>query len=100
MAAHAASLTTAGAGKSGKPCDRLTPPWRSLSRVISRMTDSVNCVAFFDPVSVDIILFLAAPHIFHGAGGPPPARLLSAFALRNGSRLFARCRLARCALTR
>src|SRR5204863_4403900 len=54
MAAHAASLITSGAGKSGKPCDRLTPPCRSLSRVISRMTDSVNCVAFLDPVSFDI----------------------------------------------
>src|SRR5207237_162394 len=57
MAAHAASLITAGAGKSGNPCDRLTPPWRSLSRVISRMTDSVNCVAFLDPVSFDMLLF-------------------------------------------
>ena len=42
IAAHAASLTTSGAGKSGNPCDRFTPPWRWLSRVISRMTDSVN----------------------------------------------------------
>jgi hypothetical protein len=50
----AASFTAAGAAKSGKPCDRLTPPTRSLSRVISRITDSVNCVAFLDPVSFDI----------------------------------------------
>src|SRR5438034_1856301 len=55
MAAHAASLTAAGAGKSGNPCDRLTPPYMWLSRVISRMTDSVNCVAFLDPVSFDIV---------------------------------------------
>src|SRR5260370_19745358 len=54
MAAPAASLITAGAGKSGNPCDRLTPPGGSLRRVISRMTDAVNCVAFFDPVSFDI----------------------------------------------
>src|SRR6185295_432795 len=54
MAAHAASLTAAGAGKSGNPCDRLTPPYISLRRVISRMTDSVNCVAFFDPVILDM----------------------------------------------
>src|SRR5437867_5186999 len=54
MAAMAEALTAAGAGKSGNPCDRLTPPCRSLSRVISRMTDSVNCVAFFDPVSFDM----------------------------------------------
>src|SRR5262245_12319676 len=55
IAAMAAALTASGAGKSGNPCDRLTPPWRSLSRVISRMTDSVNCVAFWDPVSFDML---------------------------------------------
>src|SRR6266498_765756 len=55
MAAMAALLTADGAGKSGNPCERFTPPWRSLSRVISRITDSVNCVAFFDPVSLDMI---------------------------------------------
>src|ERR1700730_17406689 len=54
MAAQAASLIAAGAGKSGNPCDRLTPPYISLRRVISRMTDSVNCVAFFEPASLDI----------------------------------------------
>ena len=32
----------------------MTPPWRSLSRVISRITDSVNCVAFFEPLSLDM----------------------------------------------
>src|SRR5438445_9398090 len=54
MAAQAASLIRSGAGKSGNPCDRFTPPYNSLRRVISRMTDSVNCVAFLDPVSLDI----------------------------------------------
>src|SRR6478735_7860304 len=54
MARHAASFTTAGAAKSGKPCDRFTPRYCWLSRVISRMTDSVNCVAFCDPVSFDM----------------------------------------------
>src|SRR5438094_3679150 len=54
MAAQAASLIRSGAGKSGNPCDRFTPPYISLRRVISRMTDSVNCVAFLDPVSLDI----------------------------------------------
>src|SRR5712692_8950510 len=63
MAAHAASLTEAGAGKSGNPCDRLTPPWASLSRVISRMTDSVNCSAFLEPMSFDIRVI---------SGGPAP----------------------------
>jgi hypothetical protein len=54
MAAHAASFTTAGAAKSGTPRDSYTPPCNSKRRVISRMTDSVNCVAFFEPVSFDI----------------------------------------------
>ncbi len=52
MARHAASLSACGAGKSGNPCDRFTPPYNWFRRVISRMTDSVNCVAFFDPVSL------------------------------------------------
>src|SRR5579864_3870638 len=42
MAARAASLTSAGAGKSGKPWARLTALWCMARRVISRMTDSVN----------------------------------------------------------
>src|SRR6202035_3558457 len=46
MACRAASLTSMGAGKSGKPCERLTALCFSASRVISRMTDSVNCSAF------------------------------------------------------
>src|SRR5215471_6927454 len=54
MAAHAASFTAWGAAKSGNPCDRLTALCASLSRVISRMTDSVNCRAFLDPVTLDI----------------------------------------------
>src|SRR3954469_5400366 len=45
-----------GAGKSGNPCDRFTPPCSWLKRVISRITDSVNCVAFFEPVSFDMSL--------------------------------------------
>src|SRR5580698_9505027 len=45
MAFCAACLISAGAGKSGKPCERLTAPCLRASRVISRMTDSVNCAA-------------------------------------------------------
>jgi hypothetical protein len=41
-AAAAASLRSVGAGKSGKPCARLTAPASTASRFISRMTDSVN----------------------------------------------------------
>src|SRR5258707_15803115 len=46
MAWRAASLTESGAGKSGKPCERFTALCFSARRVISRMTDSVNCSAF------------------------------------------------------
>src|SRR5690348_252715 len=46
MACRAASLISAGAAKSGKPCERFTALCFSASRVISRITDSVNCSAF------------------------------------------------------
>src|SRR6266536_601311 len=42
MARTAAAFTSSGASKSGKPWARLTAPCSSASRVISRMTDSVN----------------------------------------------------------
>src|SRR5260370_34775111 len=45
MACIATFLTSSGAGKSGKPCDRLTAPYFIASRVISRMTDSVKRLA-------------------------------------------------------
>src|SRR2546422_6159917 len=45
MACRAASLISAGAGKSGSPCERLTALCFTARRVISRMTDSVNCSA-------------------------------------------------------
>src|ERR1700722_16092684 len=46
MASCAARLISAGAGKSGKPCERFTALCRSASRVISRITDSVKRSAF------------------------------------------------------
>src|ERR1700686_4351756 len=46
MAWRAASLISAGAAKSGKPWERLTALCFMARRVISRMTDSVNCSAF------------------------------------------------------
>src|SRR5260370_41214453 len=48
IAWRAASFTSAGAAQSGKPCDRLTELCFIARRVISRMTDSVNCSAFAD----------------------------------------------------
>jgi hypothetical protein len=44
--AHRRRLISAGAGKSGKPCERFTAPCLMASRVISRMTDSVKRDAF------------------------------------------------------
>ena len=43
-AREASSLSGCGAGKSGKPWARLTPPCCWQSRVISRITDSVKRV--------------------------------------------------------
>src|SRR5229473_5816065 len=45
MACIATRLMSSGAGKSGKPCERLTAPYFIASRVISRITDSVNKLA-------------------------------------------------------
>src|SRR6516225_7979329 len=45
IACLAASLISAGAAKSGNPCERLTALCFIASRVISRITDSVNCSA-------------------------------------------------------
>src|SRR5215471_18275099 len=45
MAWRAASLISSGAAKSGKPWERLTALCLIAKRVISRMTDSVNCSA-------------------------------------------------------
>src|SRR2546421_5513473 len=45
IACIATRLTSSGAAKSGKPCERLTAPYFIASRVISRMTDSVNWLA-------------------------------------------------------
>src|ERR1700679_2193903 len=48
MAARAASFTSAGAGKSGKPCARLTALYSRARRFISRITDSVNFSALVE----------------------------------------------------
>src|SRR5579862_6575396 len=45
MASSAARLISAGAAKSGNPCERFTALYCSARRVISRITDSVNCAA-------------------------------------------------------
>ncbi len=44
-ASEAAFFRTSGAAKSGNPCDRLIAPCWMASRVISRITDSVNSAA-------------------------------------------------------
>ena len=48
IAFRAASLTSSGAAKSGNPCERLIASCSIASRVISRITDSVNETAFFE----------------------------------------------------
>src|SRR5256714_13989547 len=45
IACIATRLMSSGAAKSGKPCERLTAPYFIASRVISRITDSVNWLA-------------------------------------------------------
>src|SRR5580658_6412092 len=47
-ASCAARLISAGAGKSGKPCERLTALFAMARRVISRITDSVNSATLCD----------------------------------------------------
>lgn len=53
-ARRAASFNSAGAAKSGKPCDRLIAPWAFDSLVISRMTDSENERARAEGRTLDI----------------------------------------------
>src|SRR5438477_2865870 len=50
IACRAASLISKGAAKSGNPCDRFTALCFNASRVISRITDSVNCSAFAESI--------------------------------------------------
>src|SRR5579864_4889472 len=52
MASRAACLISAGAGKSGKPCERLMALYWSARRVISRMTDSVNWPALTERLAL------------------------------------------------
>src|ERR1700719_1633803 len=47
IASCAARLISAGAGKSGKPCDRFTALCSRAWRVISRITDSVKCATLW-----------------------------------------------------
>src|SRR5579864_5403853 len=71
MACRAASLTSAGAGKSGKPYERLTALCFSARRVISRITDSVNCSAFAESMRrascVIVDSFMVETYEFRGA---------------------------------
>src|SRR4029079_8931888 len=55
MASMAARFRISGAGKSGNPWDRLTALCIIARRVISRITDSVNCVAFCEIGLLNII---------------------------------------------
>src|SRR5882724_7410992 len=57
IASQAASFISSGAEKSGKPCERLIAPYRFAWRVISRMTDSVNCSALWDMICLGIRVY-------------------------------------------
>src|SRR5437764_8033119 len=64
MACIARALMSSGAGKSGKPCERLTAPCLKASRVISRMTDSVKRLALLETWlrrngAIDVIMLQA-----------------------------------------
>src|SRR5580658_5789510 len=56
MASCAARLISAGAGKSGKPCERFTALCFSARRVISRITDSVKRSAFAERRGLGCVL--------------------------------------------
>jgi hypothetical protein len=62
-------LISSGAGKSGNPCERLTASWRCASRVISRITDSVNWAAFFEPRGRSMG-YAVGPHFSAAGSGP------------------------------
>src|SRR5437762_4219108 len=53
IASCAARLISAGAGKSGNPCARLTASYIIAFRVISRITDSVKCATL--PLRKDFV---------------------------------------------
>src|ERR1043166_3790198 len=53
IACMATRLMSSGAGKSGKPCERLTAPYLIASRVISRMTDSLKREALREMRDID-----------------------------------------------
>ena len=70
IAWHAASLIACGAGKSGKPCDRLTALCFCASRVISRITLSENDEAF-----CEILVWVMATRALSRIAVPPHSGL-------------------------
>src|SRR5271165_2993128 len=58
MAWRAASLISSGAEKSGKPCERFTAWCFNARRVISRITDSVNCSALAESIRRETCVIL------------------------------------------
>src|SRR5438309_11276028 len=82
MAARAASLTSAGAGKSGNPCARLTASYCRARRVISRMTDSVKYSAFSESIWRAVLAILS------GVGLASAGLVIMSF--RNRERVYGR----------
>src|SRR5262249_28728038 len=67
MASAAAFFRTSGAAKSGKPCDRLIALCSIARRVISRITDSVNCAALDEMGLLNIFNYLRCDHARNGS---------------------------------
>src|SRR5438067_5764883 len=85
IAWRAASFISAGAAKSGKPCERLTALCFIARRVISRITDSVNCSALAEIIRRDTsAIFISGVLIFPTY---PSAANLTALRSRHGGGL-------------
>src|SRR5215475_11170677 len=98
MAWRAASLMSSGAAKSGKPCDRFTALYFIASRVISRITDSVNCSALAEIIRREISAIVESRELIFlrgtvGAGSAAAARV----DVRSREAFASRC-LAACAV--
>src|SRR5262249_55136874 len=92
MACRAASLIASGAAKSGKPWDKFTALCFSASRVISRITDSVNCSALAEIMrreisaivdSGELIFLRGAVHVGSAAAARLAFHSVEAFARRR-----------------
>src|SRR5215471_14161179 len=100
MAWRAASLMSFGAAKSGKPCDKFTALYFIASRVISRITDSVNCSALAEIMRREISAIVdSGEFIFLRGTAAPFSAAAARFSFRSREASASRC-LAACAVLR